>query len=308
MNTQENSTYHENDSIDFIKEIRYYIFFWPWFLTSILFMFICAFLYLRYTSNTYATSASLMVKDTKTDPSSFLAQSAGAMFNYNSVNIENFITQISANPNLKDVVRALDLQTKIYSVGRVHTNLVYGDDIPFKIQFKTNKTFKNPILIKITDQKATLEHGNRDYTLIPGQAFELETFRLNLTNMPKNNLEFLITRTTEADAIATLAEVIAISSSSKEGDKIEISIKGPNIKLNEAIINTLIETEHKDQVNEKRQIYGLTIDFINSRLNSIVIEIDSLSLKTTGFQSDNLIFSPEIQTTNALNSLTNLEE
>ena len=39
-----------------------------------------------------------------------------------------------------------------------------------------------------------------------------------------------------------------------------------------------------------------------------VNEIDSLSLMNTGFKSDNLIFSPEAQTTNALSNLTDLEQ
>ena len=41
---------------------------------------------------------------------------------------------------------------------------------------------------------------------------------------------------------------------------------------------------------------------------SIKNEIDSLTLQTTGFKSDNLIFSPEAQTGLALNNLSTIDQ
>ena len=64
----------ENDSIDILQEIRYYTFFWPWFLFSIIFLISVSFIYLRYSNNKYSTSATLQVKDAKSDPSSFLTK------------------------------------------------------------------------------------------------------------------------------------------------------------------------------------------------------------------------------------------
>ena len=308
MNPPENFTDLENDTIDIVKEVRYYTFFWPWFLACTVLMGISVFVYLRYTSNTYASAAIVQVKDAKSDPSTFLTQSAGAMFNFNRVKIDNFITQITSKPNLKNVVKALDLQTNIYTVGRVKTTLNFGQDIPFEIDFKTDTIIKDGIILKVQDEKPTLEFGNKAYTLTIGQTFELEDFRLNFNKIPNDDLEFLIKRSSETTAMAGLAQSLVVSARSEEGDNIEIVVHGANIKRNEAIINSLIETAHADQVKEKRQIYSLSIDFINSRLSSIIKEIDSLSLKTTGFKSNNLIFSPDAQTSNALSSLTDLEQ
>ena len=94
----------ENDGIDFIQQIRYYIFFWPWFLFSIIFFILSSLIYLRYSNNIYSTSATLQVKDAKSDPSSFLTQSAGAMFNFNRVKLDNYILQIVSNSNINGVI------------------------------------------------------------------------------------------------------------------------------------------------------------------------------------------------------------
>ena len=85
MNTSEKFKDIGNDNIDIIKEIRYYTFFWPWFLACIFITCLSSYIYLRYSKNIYSTNAVIQVKDAKSDPSSFLAQSSAAMFNFNRV-------------------------------------------------------------------------------------------------------------------------------------------------------------------------------------------------------------------------------
>ena len=298
----------ESDNLDIIKEVRYYTFFWPWFLVSVILIVFSSFVYLRYTNPTYNTSATLQVKDLSSDPSSFLTQSAGAMFNFNKVKIDNYTTQISSNPNLYNVVKSLDLQTKIYGVGRVKSSLNYADEIPFEIKFKTDKVFNEGFPVKFNSSKSSLEIGEKSYNISTNQTLDFEDFNLTFLKIPENDVEFLVKRFSENVSVSNLFSNINITPSSKDGDNIDLSLNGPNIQRNEAIINKLIEVAHLDQVNDKRQIYSLSIDFINSRLASIVNEIDTLSLETTGFKSDNLIFSPETQTENALSSLTKLEQ
>ena len=296
----------ENDSVDLTKEIRYYIFFWPWFLFCIILMSIFALLYLRYSQPIYETTATLQVKDAGSDPSSFLTLSTSSMFNLNRVKIDNYITQISSKPNLRNVVKALDLQTAVYRLGSVKNDLCFGNQIPFEIEFKKDQTVTK-FNLNYVNNKVELELEDKLYELTEDQVFDTEDFRLILNGTSKRDESFLITRTSENNVIAAFANAISLTASSEEGDNIDVVLKGPNKKRNETIINTLIEAAHADQVREKRQIYVLSIDFINNRLRSIISEIDSLSLKTTGFKSDNLIFSPELQTNNALSNLTNLE-
>ena len=298
---------HENDSVDILEELRYYAFFWPWFLFSIIFFMFGSFIYLRYSNNIYSTSATLQVKDAKSDPSSFLTQSAGAMFNFNNVKLDNYISQIISNSNINKVVDLLGLQTQVYAVGRVKSSLNFGDEIPFKINFKNDKNFERRIKLKFQDSNNSVEFDGKLFDLGNGTYFEFDDFNLEILNYD-NDSEFLVVNTSKKIAASSLLSNIVISSSSKDGDNIDLNIQGPNIKLNEAIINTLIEVAHNDQVDEKRQIFDLSINFINGRLMTIINEIDSLSLETTGFKSKNLIFSPQAQTSNALLSLNQLEQ
>jgi len=308
MNTPENFLNQDNDSIDIVKEIRYYLFFWPWFLVTLLMFGFGAYFYLRYADTVYQTSATLQVKDASSDPSSFLTEGAGAMFDFGRVKIDNFITQISSKSNFSEVVDRLDLQTQVYATGRVRQSLVFGDDIPFQIVFKTQQTYEG-IRLVLEPSKGILELGDQTTSFDFSLPFETDEFVLTVNaDKVKTPQEFLIRRSSKDRTIEILSKSVEISGSSKTGDNIDLTLQGSITQRNEAIINTLIEVAHQQQKTDKQEIFALSIDFINNRLSSIKTEIDSLTLQTTGFKSDNLIFSPEAQTIAALTSISTIDE
>ena len=308
MNTPENFLNKENDSFDIVKEIRYYTFFWPWFLVTVLMSGIGAYFYLRYADTVYQTSAILQVKDASSDPSSFLTEGAGAMFDFGKVKIDNYIVQINSKPNLLEVVDNLDLQTQVYAVGRVRQSLLFSDDIPFQIVFKTEQTYKQ-IRLVLNPSEGILQLGDQTTSFDFSIPLETDDFILKVnSDQIKEKSEFFISRGTKDSALEYLSKSVVVSGSSKTGDNIDLNIKGTNSNRNEAIINTIIDVAHSQQINDKQEIFALSINFINDRLFSIKNEIDSLTLQTTGYKSDNLIFSPEVQTTTALTSMTALEQ
>jgi len=308
MNTPENYLNKGQESLDIVKEIRFYIFFWPWFLVAVLLSVFGAYFYLRYADTVYRTSAILQVKDSSTDPSSFLTEGAGAMFDFGNVKIDNYVIQINSKPNFSEVVDKLDLQTKVYTVGRVKKNLVFGDEIPFKIIFKSQQNYKD-IRIVLNPYEGILQLGDQTTFFDFSKPLVTDDFILKVnSDLIKEKTEFLISRSSKVRALEYLSKSVVVSGSSKTGDNIDLTIKGANSICNETIINTIIDVAHSQQIKDKQEIFALSINFINDRLFSIKNEIDSLTLQTTGYKSDNLIFSPEVQTTTALTSMTALEQ
>jgi tyrosine-protein kinase Etk/Wzc len=53
MNTPENFLNKGEESSDIVKEIRYYMFFWPWFLVTVIIFGFGAYFHLRYASTIY---------------------------------------------------------------------------------------------------------------------------------------------------------------------------------------------------------------------------------------------------------------
>ena len=124
----EEKTFINEDSFNLKQEISYYLFFWPWFLLTIILALVGSFIYLRYTPNIYKSYAQIQI--TKSDASSsFLTTEVTSLFG-SRVNVENDISVTTSNHILGKVVKKLDLQTSIIEVGRVKSSLVF-DKITF---------------------------------------------------------------------------------------------------------------------------------------------------------------------------------
>ena len=297
----------ENDSVDVVKEARYYLFFWPWFLLSLVLFTLSTYFYLRYSQTIYQTTAVLQVKDASSDPASFLTSSKSPMFNFNRVKLDNFIAQIKAKQNLSSVVEDLDLQTSVYREGRIMESIAFGDEIPFNIIFKSTSVF-NKIGLELSPDNGTIEFKGIKKTFDLSEPLETEDFILIVNKEILEERTFFINRSPDYKLINSLSNQIKVSSNSKTGDNIDITIEGSNPKRNESILNSLIDAFEKQQIKDKQKIFSMSIDFINERLVIIKNEIDSLSFQSIGFRSDNSIFSAEAQTSTALSSISTIDQ
>ena len=120
-NNFENLSNLEEENFNFKKEFYYYMFFWPWFLLTLIVCFTVSYFYLRYTPNIYQSSAQIQITKSDASTSSFLASEIPAIFG-NRINVENDISVIKSNHIISQVVKKLDLQTSITEIGQ---NLVY---------------------------------------------------------------------------------------------------------------------------------------------------------------------------------------
>ena len=310
MSSIQNQNYiEENDSVDIVKEIRYYLFFWPWFLLSLILFTTGTYIYLRYADTVYQTSATLQVKDSSSDPSSFLTEGAGAMFNLDRVKIDNFIAQINAKQILSSVIENLDLRTNVYRVGRIKKSIAFGDEIPFEIIFKANAVYDDDqISLDLSPDNGTVQFKGIKISFDLTEPIETDDFVLTVNKEILEEITYFITRSSESNTIDSLFKIIKVSASSKTGDNIDLSVEGTNAKRNEAILNNLIDVYEKQQIKDKQEIFSLSIEFINDRLVSIKNEIDSLSFQSIGFRSDNSIFSAETQTSTALSSISTIDQ
>ena len=135
MNNNFENILNQDDSIsNFKSEISYYLFFWPWFLLTIVISLIGSYTYLRYTPNIYSSSAQVQI--TKSDASSsFLTTEITSLFG-RRVNVEDDISVAISQIILNKVVKELNLQTSIIKKGRIMSSIKFGREIPFKIKFK----------------------------------------------------------------------------------------------------------------------------------------------------------------------------
>ena len=212
----------EEESFNLKNEISYYLFFWPWFLLTLILATTAAYIYLRYTPNIYSSSAQVQI--TKSDASSsFLTTEVTSLFG-TSVNVENDISVITSNHILSQVVQQLDLQTSITEIGRVKSSLLFADGVPFEILFKDANKFQQWELTFL-DEVISISDGVVNYELNKNEFLDNENFSLRIidSTVTPGRL-FLITNTNIANATSSLKKRLVAKAPSDRGEIIDITI------------------------------------------------------------------------------------
>ena len=152
-NLNNQSYLQEENSVDIKKEAGYYLFFWPYFLAGVVIAMVSAFLYLKTADRIYTSSAQLQIKKPAEDAASFLT---GGMefFGFDQVNVENDIAVLTSQHILSQVVTRLDLQTNIYTVGRVNASLHFNDEYNRFVKLKSPNNYLYWD-VEITNKKAS---------------------------------------------------------------------------------------------------------------------------------------------------------
>ncbi|MDB3976986.1 polysaccharide biosynthesis tyrosine autokinase [Flavobacteriaceae bacterium] len=297
----------EEESIDIKKEAGYYLFFWPYFLAGVVIAMISAFLYLKTADRIYISSAQLQIKKPAEDAASFLT---GGMefFGFDQVNVENDIAVLTSQHILSQVVTRLDLQTKIYTVGRVNAQLRFDDEYT---RFVTLKTPNNYVYwdVEIENNKASFTRDTLSFTINKGEVFTYKESEIILhDSLYLKNQTLIVERFSLNDAVTALRNNLIATAASKQGEIIDLKFQGVNIARNEAVLNTVMQVMQDDQVEDKRLISKVSLTFINDRLDGLTKSIDTLSQNTIAFQTANGIFDPAAQTSNALSNIVKGQE
>jgi capsular exopolysaccharide synthesis family protein len=301
-NNSENSSNQQEVNLNIKKEINYYLFFWPWFLFTILASLFCSYLYLRYSPSIYNSDAQVQI--TKSDASnSFLTSQVTSLFG-SRINVENDISVITSNLILSKVVKKLNLQTSIIEVGRIKTSLRFGEEIPFEFQFKNNNYFDEWNL-EFSNGSVLISKDTLSFDINKNESLENDYFSFNIkNNFPYlKDSKYIIKRTSLNYATSILKRRILVSSPSKNGNVIDLRITGTNTKRNDAILNLLIKLTVEDRIDDERQLSKASINFIDSRLEILQNNIDDISNKTIKYQLENNIYDSEKQTSNVLSTI-----
>ncbi|MDA9326091.1 polysaccharide biosynthesis tyrosine autokinase [Flavobacteriaceae bacterium] len=297
----------QEEPIDIKKEAGYYLFFWPYFIAALIIVLVSAFLYLKTADRIYSSSAQLQIKKPAEDAASFLT---GGMefFGFDQVNVENDIAVLTSQHILSQVVSRLDLQTKIYTVGRVNALLHFNDEYNKFITVKAANRYQYWD-VEIVDNKAKFSQDTLSFIINKGEKFVYNDTEITLNDslfIEENTI--IIERFSVNEAVADIRYNLMATPASKKGEIINLNFVGVNKQLNEAILNTVMQVMQDDQVEDKRLISEVSLEFINDRLDGLTKTIDTLSQNTIDFQTANGIFDPEAQTGNALSNIVKGQE
>lgn len=295
----------QENEFDVKKEFFYYSYFWPYFLLSLIIAFIAASLYLRYTPKIYTTTAQVQFKKSASDPTAFLAENAGSLFDFDNVNLENEIALINSYRVLSQVVENLKLNYNVLSLGRIKGSLIYNGNIPFDLSYdpKSDGAMSEARLI-VESGKVMVQF---DEEIVELQKMAQRTIKgwnikLNEESLLEDRV-YQISYVSTSSAVKRIRQRLKAVSPARASEVVDISIEGENPALNSSVLNEIIKVLELDQVSEKQRISEVSVSFIDSRLNTLIDNIDTISKSTSQFRVRNFVFDPESQTSNTLSRI-----
>lgn len=315
-----------SESIEIKKIFGNYFQYWKYFLVSF-FLFMClAFLYIRYSTPIYQTTAKILIQD---DEKSNSAISSLSLFKDLGIlgsnsNLNNEIEIITSRIILQKVVQNLNLQTQYFSdnstTGIKKLELYYQNpyDLIIIDSIRTNKTLllntriidQNTIEVTcVIDDEALLTNQTVKFNQVLDLTIGKVAFhKTSNFSKAKDGDKYEIKYAPFENVLQNLASNVTVSSVNKEASVLSIEYKGPIKEKNENIVNELILIHEQDRLNDKNDIAKKTSSFIDERMKIISEELSAVDNKNLEFKQKNQLIDVQTDAETSLEKEVAIEQ
>jgi len=281
---------------------------WFWFVVGLIIAMIISFIYLRYSPLKYETKASILIKESSDNGlSSELApfSSLGLFGKYNKGQLENELVIFRSRRIISKVIKELNLNTKYEIEGRVIASELYPNS-------------KRPFLVSYFNKSELIENSqkipNFKVTIISETQFELEVEEdesfgnfnfgdkvilpfAEIMLTPNGSLlegedskigqSFVVSYFKTVNLAINYQEAIEVSNDIQNSNVINIRLQSTNKKKTEDFLDELVRQYNLDSAEDQNLIAKKTAEFIDSRLEIITGDLDSVENNKEVFKTEN---------------------
>jgi len=290
----------QNEKIDLKREINKYLRRWYWFALSVMVFLAAATIYLRYAEKQYLSKTTLKFQQSKQGAATASALSDLKALGMGVSGDGELITEtavIVSKPILEKVVHNLNLQVKVYSVGKVKESDLYNNP---------------PFTVKLYVMNPKFNGGSYTLDVVGNNSFKIsglkENFRFGIPyEFPFGKAVFHATPGLKLDdeyrvdilnieqAVNSLESTISVVIPEDKGYIMELSRVGVVPKKSEDILNEISRQYNIDGINDKNQEALSTQEFIRKRIDIITNDLLGVESQKESFKRQNEIADLETQ-------------
>jgi len=296
----------ENIDITIKEQIANYTKLWKWFVIGAILAITGAFIYLRYSTFLYETKATVIVKEDQNSASEMSPFSGmGRLFSrYRYNEIENELAIFRSKRLITETVKKLNLNIAYESIGAIKTTELYKNK-PFIVQYLSFTDSIEQVSVPklyveiLTDSEFNLENEAKSIQgkYLFGEKIDLpfgEIIVIPTTNDLRSLKPFFgrnisVHFRPVENVSQSFQNRIRIKNDIKNSYVVELKIQSPITEKAEDFINELIYQYNKDAINDRNLVAQKTSNFIDSRLQIITHELDSVEQDKVTFKSTNLL-------------------
>ncbi len=300
------------EEINLREELDKYLRYWPWFLLSTILCVVVGFIYLKFTTPIYKTTASIIIKDEDSKgPSSEMAAFAdlGLLGGMGTNSIENEIGILKSRRMMNSTVRALDLNYRFFDPEELNQAELYKNQ-PYSINVITFDAEKFRKELEITGS-GNYYISQSDKTLNITNAETGKVYKGKLGKLISLNFaEFVISKNIDYEGIlnrvllsfSTIENVtdnyrsrLQVNLTDKNSSLIELGLEDPVKEKAQNILDQLILEYNKEAIEDKNLVARNTAEFIDDRLEIINSELDSVESGKEDFKEENRLTNIEAE-------------
>lgn len=292
-----------------LKEFIFkYLHYWPLLAAFVLIALTIAFIKIRYTTPIYKVTGSLFInKEGETRGSN---ESLENMFMFsNNVNLQNELEILKSKQLVSRVVKSLGLQISYYNKGNVRSSNIYGA-CPFRLEILTLKDSSSTFTLEIEASESGFRFSNSKASLKYAEPFETQAAVLVLHRVSSvsstgyGSDNFVITYQPLTTAASRLAAAITTAQTKDQTTILDLSMETDNIAMGKDVINGLMEEYGKMNIEDKRRISQVTMQFIDERLDTIKNELGDVESGILKFREKNEVVDLSQQSSQEFSILT----
>lgn len=285
--------------------------YWFWFALGVIIALVSAYIYLRYTTRFYESKATIIIKDDKGNNDSELSAFSdyGGFFSkLGNSKIENELAIFNSQRIIREAVKELDLNITYESIGTFKTTELYSYK-PLTVQYLNisdslgNKQVPKLFFEILSDTEYKIENESKSisHTYTFGQKVSLAFGDITVLPDLDNRSQFekykgrriSVKYKNPEDVALTYQKKIRVANEIKNSNVVVLKMLSPVREKAEDFINELIFQYNKDAINDNNQITQKTSNFIDSRLEIITRELDSVERNKEQFKSTNRLTNIE---------------
>ena len=323
----------EQSSFNFQKLYTIFILNWKRFVLSIIICLGCSYLYLRYKSPVYATSAKLLIKDDSNNKSASAKDAISGMVDFGIISsnygVDNEIEILNTRTLAAEAVRDLKLYTSYWKKGRVKNVILYKNQpINVDVDAAHLEKLNAPISMSIErDENKYIVKGKYyvsvDETTVEGPfKFEKTLAGIPATIMTKAGTLFFTsgkTRMKDGDVMkvvivspmmmaAQYSSALSLEQTSKTSTTLNMQLNDKNIQRGIDYLRQLVICYNRQANEDKNEIAIRTEAFVNDRLEKINSELNSTEGQLENYKKRNRLVELKVDAKESVTNLSSYEQ
>ena len=302
-------------------------------MLSIIICLGCSYLYLRYKSPVYATSAKLLIKDDSNNKSASAKDAISGMVDFGIISsnygVDNEIEILNTRTLAAEAVRDLKLYTSYWKKGRVKNVILYKNQpINVDVDAAHLEKLNAPISMSIErDENKYIVKGKYyvsvDETTVEGPfKFEKTLAGIPAAIMTKAGTLFFTsgkTRMKDGDVMkvvivspmmmaAQYSSALSLEQTSKTSTTLNMQLNDKNIQRGIDYLRQLVICYNRQANEDKNEIAIRTEAFVNDRLEKINSELNSTEGQLENYKKRNRLVELKVDAKESVTNLSSYEQ